>query len=333
MKLSTLAISALALFSEASALPQEEKRYDADNVSLASPLLKRASVCQRDFTEVADVVSNSFTGRAQLAYSIGGGGITFHVCRIINHYTTSTHPCTDYAGAVALTIGVIVQTQMKDGSDTGATTSDKRRRRDDASDASTSDIFVEHLKLGGFSFGQIETTTTVSRRATNDNTTAAAPEVAESFIIRNVVEPSGNITAADFHYTSFTNGTGYLHVIHATTDGGDSNGLEKRHNGAGFKYSWNRFVFNKSATGADINSLAVSIGQKISQDWAYDADYFELDQWIGAIGVDYILLKAMGVAVRIISELDGFGEEYEDVNICGDVSGAVHDELRRSAYI
>lgn len=33
----------------------------------------------------------------------------------------------------------------------------------------------------------------------------------------------------------------------------------------------------------------------------------------------------MGVAIRVIPELNGFGEEYEDVNVCGDMYGPVHD--------
>ncbi|OAA54583.1 hypothetical protein SPI_08829 [Niveomyces insectorum RCEF 264] len=332
MKFNTFAASAVLLSTGTFALPQEARNAD---VSPATPLLSARGTCQRDFTEVADVVVNGFTGRAQLAYSIAGGGITFHVCRIVNHYSTSTHPCSDYGGVVALTIGAIIQTQMTDSSSTGVGTSNKHRRDgggDNATSVLAADIFASHLESNGFSFGQIETTTTVSRRDNNANVTGA-PDVAESFVIRNVVDPTSNITAADFHYTSFADGTGYIHVIHTTVgDNGDtshSNVLSKRHDGAGFKYNWNRYVFNVATYGADVQTLGNSVGQGIAQDWAYDSDYFLLDEWIGAIGVDYILLQAMGVAVRIIAELDGFGEEYEDVGICGDVSGAVHDELRR----
>lgn len=153
-----------------------------------------------------------------------------------------------------------------------------------------------------------------------------------SFVIRDVYDPAGNATFADFHYTAFANGTGYVHVIHETASSAKRaappSDLSKRHDGAGFKYNWNRYVFNAATYGANINSLSVGIGQGIAQDWAYDSDYFLLDQWIGAVGVDFILLQAMGVAIRIIPELAGFGEEYEDVAICGDMSGPTYDKLR-----
>lgn len=40
-------------------------------------------------------------------------------------------------------------------------------------------------------------------------------------------------------------------------------------------------------------------------------------------GLDHIA----SFGLRIIPELQGFGNEYEDVNACGDLRGIAHDEL------
>jgi len=42
-------------------------------------------------------------------------------------------------------------------------------------------------------------------------------------------------------------------------------------------------------------------------------------------GIDHLVTFGL----RIIPEIDGFGEEYEDVNICGDLTGRALDELRK----
>ncbi|CAK7207977.1 hypothetical protein SEUCBS139899_010811 [Sporothrix eucalyptigena] len=290
--------------------------------SPSSPLVARGVCSFQDF-EVANELLGNYRGKARLVYAILGGAVSYHTCKIINHYTSSEHPCADIAGGIAATTAAIIAIQMIEGSSTGVGTSNKR----DANATwppSALDIFVEHLESTGFTYSQVEEAA-LTRRSNDD-------EILNSFVVRDVFNPAGNATAADFHYTSFVNGTGYVHVIHETTSSAKRAappaGLVKRHDGAGFKYNWNRYVFNSAAYGANINSLSVGIGQGIAQDWAYDSDNFLLDQWIGAVGVDYILLQAMGVAIRIIPELAGFGEEYEDVGICGDMSGPTHDELR-----
>jgi hypothetical protein len=53
-----------------------------------------------------------------------------------------------------------------------------------------------------------------------------------------------------------------------------------------------------------------------------------LDEYIVAIGIDYILLQLLGSAIRIIGETGPeFGTNYEDVEVCGKMSDPVHDDL------
>ncbi|CAK7225016.1 hypothetical protein SCUCBS95973_005717 [Sporothrix curviconia] len=300
MKLSALALTGLVCFADAST----PKRHPdtITGISPATPLLVGRGVCQRDGT--------------------------------------------DYGIAVALATGSIIQAQVDGANGLGATTSSKHRRESGEPALSGVDIFVQQMAQLGFTHGQIKAETTApppaaagQRRSTTDGgdeDADASDGVPESFVIRNVTDPSGSFTAADYHYTLFHNGTGFLHVIHtpapavgARSDDNSHAALGKRHDGAGFKYNWNRMIWTPAVEGADINTLAFDIGSYIAQNLAYDADFFLLDQYICAIGIDYILMQAMGVAIRIIPELTGFGEEYEDVDICGDVYTAIQDELRR----
>jgi hypothetical protein len=303
-----LSASAIAFAHVAS--PVEAREF----AGLSVPVLEnRAPNCQRDFTEVADVVQGAFTGKAQLTYSISGGGITWSVCTIINHNAGTSQPCSAYALAVALSVGSIIQRQQDRATPATGTTTSSRRDLPNAA----SNIFVDNMIAHGFTWGEIETPA-VTRR---DNT---SNDVTEYFIIRDVLHPDPSITPADVHYKEFTNGTGYLHFVHQPAN----SDLQKRHEGAGFKYNWLCGYYDGKAANVDIKSLSFQLGASISQNWAYDADYFALDQWIGAVGIDYILVKLIGVGIRIIPELRGFGEEYENVNICGDMTTPIHDELK-----
>lgn len=45
------------------------------------------------------------------------------------------------------------------------------------------------------------------------------------------------------------------------------------------------------------------------------------DGFVWVIAVDGVYSFAMSV----LAEVQGFGDEYEDVNVCGDMSGPAHD--------
>lgn len=268
--------------------------------------------------------------KTQLAYVTSGLGLCYNVCVIINHHASTELPCTAYTGAVASAlIGIFAFTQRGDTPRDGTSTSNRRR---DAPGAAV-DLFINSFAANGFEHGEVETVA-IKRRDDND-----LNALVEHFVLRDVVHPNTTITPADYHFKAFANGTGYLHAIHQsgtststststnTTTGGH---LQKRHDGPGFKYNFYTFLWTAYTLQPDLHKEFLQAAQSIAQNWAYDADYFDIGEYFPAMGIDYILVKLLGNGLRIIPELNGFGENYEDVNSCGDMSGPVHDELRKS---
>lgn len=47
--------------------------------------------------------------------------------------------------------------------------------------------------------------------------------------------------------------------------------------------------------------LSNQVGQAIARNWAYDADCWFSDEYVCAVGVDYILEQLTGAAIRIIA--------------------------------
>ncbi|KAM7213554.1 hypothetical protein V8F06_011051 [Rhypophila decipiens] len=260
--------------------------------------------------------SDGFVTKTQLAYATAGLGLCFNVCRIVSHHRDANLPCTEYTGAVAsVLVGVFTYTQRGDTPSSGTSTSGRR----DAPFAAV-DLFINSFAANGFDYGEVETLA-VKRRDDDPNA------VTEHFVLRDVVHPNTPITPADYHFKAFANGTGYVHAIHQSTN---ATGLQKRHDGAGFKYNFYTFLRTVATPQPDLSNEFIQAAQAIAQNWAYDADYFGIGEYFPAMGIDYVLIKLLGNGLRIIPELDGFGENYEDVNACGDMSGPVHDELRRS---
>ncbi|KAK4445377.1 hypothetical protein QBC34DRAFT_429152 [Podospora aff. communis PSN243] len=93
--------------------------------------------------------------------------------------------------------------------------------------------------------------------------------------------------------------------------------------GTGAAYSTCRIVNHYAGTEHPCTDFTVLMAVL-----AYSADYFMLDEWIGVVGIDYILLKVLSLGLRIIPEVRGIGEEYEDVNVCGSLQQIAHDELK-----
>ena len=275
-------------------------------------LVSRAPVCQRESAEVSDFIQSGFTGKAEVTYITSGAGIAFSVCRIVNHHGGSNFPCTEYALLAASVLAPIIMSQASQNTPVeGAKPSGRRQ-----ASIAAHQTFADHFAGNGLVWEQIETPTVTRRGNTSD-------EVDEHFIIRGVAHPDLTITPADIHYTSFANGTGFVHAIHEPAN----TALHKRHDGAGFKYNWRCGYWDPKAANGDVRSPSARLAQDISNDWASKADIEKMDEWIGAAGLDYIVLKLFGVAIRIIPELRGFGEEYESVDICGNMDGPIHDEL------
>ncbi|KAK4206682.1 hypothetical protein QBC37DRAFT_434569 [Rhypophila decipiens] len=277
-----------------------------------------AGPCKRQDFSISEYFQDGFVTKTQLAYATAGLGLCFNVCRIVSHHRDAQYPCTEYTGFVASALlGVFTFTQKGDTPSSGAHTSGRR----DAPVAAV-DLFIDSFAANGFDYGEVETFN-VKRRDNDDDPNA----LTEHFVLRDVVHPNTTITPADYHFKAFANGTGYVHAIHQSNS---ATGLQKRHDGPGFKYNFQTFVWTVQTPQPDLRKEFIQAAQAIAQHWAYSADYYGIGEYFPAMGIDYILVQLLGNGLRIIPELNGFGEGYEDVNACGDMSGPVHDELKRS---
>jgi hypothetical protein len=278
----------------------------------STSLLVPRGPCKREEQPISFIQLDGFVSKSEIAWGTYGGGFAHAACLIINHNANINQPCAGYAGIVGVTVAVIVRlNQRPDVPSEGTSTSDRRQLQIGAAET-----FVDSFSQEGFVWDQIETPA-IEPRADYSN------DIVDHFVIRGVKHANISVTPADYHYTSFVNGTGVLHVKHSAAN----EDIQKRHNGAGFKYNFWCSYWIPQANQPDLTQEASRLGQEIAADWSFRANVLWMDEWIGAIGIDYILLKLFGFGIRIISEVESFGENYEDVNVCGDLSLDITHQL------
>ncbi|KAL1890885.1 hypothetical protein Sste5346_008026 [Sporothrix stenoceras] len=361
---------ALALGQLGGAEPTVDALPKTKSLELSSPKgspvsageLAPTSECKDEVDPLPQSLNGMFTGNAAMDFVIEGSGLAHGVCTLVNHYQHSDHPCLAYSTVVASTIAAIISiaTNARSGF-AGVGTSNRRalllRGADSGLGSAYStallDAVTEQLLSQGFIVGNSEVRTLSRRSGSGSNTTsfssyssptAATDSVTAAFVIHDVVHPNLTITPADFHFTSYADGTETVLVKHRLADHAQNNSnsnnrttvagrstqvsAQPQHDGPGFKYNYRLDVLADEARGQDISGIANMIGSAVGNHWGWEAENAAMDQWIGAIGIDYILLRALGLGVRIISEIDGFGEDYEDIGICGNMGDRIHDELR-----
>lgn len=132
------------------------------------------------------------------------------------------------------------------------------------------------------------------------------------FSVRGVSLPGEDDIRTDHHVTMFPDGKGHIFTAPSQSDHDSSRPLTKRHDGPGFKINWDSFDVNGNFLGEPDTSPFVELSQKISQDWANRVADQPVNEYIGSAHLEGIV----NVGFRIIPETAGYGEEYEDVNIC-----------------
>ncbi|KAI1843298.1 hypothetical protein JX265_007772 [Neoarthrinium moseri] len=283
-------------------------------VTLEGPLEARDVVCSRELGEPiggSSLAEAASSGSAVVAYTVGGGALMHAVCEgiiILRHgpQDENSRSCSllSQGVAAAVLIGTTAAAQAK-GS-TGSTTSDKRM------ESSLSEMIRQQIGASGATVEGIDTMP-LSRRSLSNG-------VVERLKIKGMRHPEGYISW-DHLVTRYQDGNGYVQTT-PVIPGSSKNA--KRHDGQGFKYNWQRFDVNTNFLGSPDLSVLPQLSAAVSNDWAVRADNDRIDEYIFTGGVDHIYTFGM----RIIAETGGFGEEYEDVNVCGDLRGIAHDELK-----
>ncbi|KAK4141178.1 uncharacterized protein C8A04DRAFT_31276 [Dichotomopilus funicola] len=294
-------------------------------------------VCVRDLTEITDFVQNNFNGKSQLSYTMWGGAMALNVCRLVNHNAGTEQPCTEVAAIVALVILAVldIQTETK-APITGEQPVNKRTTELNA----VVSIVQDHFSAVGFSWDLIDTPQLAAKfvHTTNDSSSPSNSnddinDIIQHFIIRGVTHPSVSTTPADISFTTFRNNTGTVCTAHTLANHALTTSNRRRTNPkAGFKINYQTYFWDPRAEKAygntDFKQVMLAVAQGMAKDWAYDANYFALGEWIGVAGFRYILFRLLGTAIRIIPEPVAYwGDEYESVEVCGALSSDVRGQL------
>jgi hypothetical protein len=169
------------------------------------------------------------------------------------------------------------------------------------------------LKDSGWSFDSVEH---VDVATLNLNRRDSDPVLTNRSIFRNLTGEHG--TASDVAFNHFDNGdinmdyAGDLGKLTSSGKDGEAGDLQKRYNGAGFKISWTSHK-RSLLTRAHQNEMSYFI----AKDWGSRAAKTDEGDYIGLVKTD----QTANFYFRIIPESQGFGLNYESVNVCGQLAG------------
>ncbi|OGM46542.1 hypothetical protein ABOM_004594 [Aspergillus bombycis] len=270
---------------------------------LALASLEKRADCHRILNKVyAAVTSAGF-----IIFVNGVTGITKRVCKI-----EGSEKCEDYADLISDGINLIwlAGAAYKHGSaavSTGQELIDSAAgaRRSVVNEDYTS-LLLEGLSEYGFSYTSYENATLPASglRARDDE-----PALVSRVVLRNLTS-SENPRGHDVAIHHYDDGAGQLHLPTYGQSMGDSTGdsdLHKRFNGAGFK-----IAFTSRPTSTPNRSNEAAISKAIGHSWAQKAQA-NANEIIGFVKTS----DKANFYYRIIPELQGFGTNYESVDVCG----------------
>lgn len=258
---------------------------------------------------------------AVMAYTVGGGTLAYNACDAIAlaHGQQPGRKCRIFTQSVAsgILIGLTALSGSKSGQ--GTSTSDKR---DDVSLHMQELLQALGVDHDGVYILPVQPDQTVGdAKIALNSTEHELPVITGRYYVKGVVN---NNFMMDHTITNYDDGTGSVHVVPSLASNASSGSLTKRHDGPGFKFNYQRFDTNTNFLGSPDLSQLPDYCNAVSLDWASRVDDDGADEYIFTGGIDHLFTFGM----RIIPESLGFGEDYEDVNICGDLAPIAHDELK-----
>jgi hypothetical protein len=172
--------------------------------------------------------------------------------------------------------------------------------------------FGSALNEGGYSFDSVEHVDVASLKLGKRD---SDPTLTHRSIFRNLTGEAGS-PSSDVAFNYFDNGDvnmDYAGDLGTLGHDGqvETSGLQKRHDGAGFKISWTSRQ-RSLLTRAHQDQMS----HEIALDWADKATFLGEGDYIGLVKTDH----RANFYFRIIPETKGFGLNYESVNICGQLA-------------
>jgi hypothetical protein len=170
-----------------------------------------------------------------------------------------------------------------------------------------------HLTNSGYGFDSVEHVDVSSLKMVRRD---SDPVLTHRSIFRNLAVENG--TASDVAFNHFDNGdinmdyAGDLGPLPSQGKDSEAGDLQKRYNGSGYKISWTSRK-RSLLTRAHQNEMSYYI----ASDWGSRADHTDEGDYIGLVETDH----TANFYFRIIPELQGFGLNYESVNVCGQLAG------------
>lgn len=273
---------------------------------------------------------------AIMAYTVGGGTIAYNACDAIAlaHNQQPGRKCRIFTQSVAsgILIGLTFMTNSK--SSDGTSTSERRQDKGEGEGEDAAAGLSEMLRsLGvvheGVYLLPLPPSAVVENVGMNTDqvVNSTGPTIVSRLYVAGVAayndnNNNDNNTAAaimEHTITNYDDGSGF---VQATPRTASSN--KKRHDGPGFKFNFRRFDTNTNFLGQPDLSGLPDYANAVSLDWGGRVDDDGVDEYIFTGGIDHLYTFGM----RIIPEIQGFGEDYEDVDICGDLAPIAHDELK-----
>lgn len=179
------------------------------------------------------------------------------------------------------------------------------RRAAAAIDGSFLDDLAQGLQEHGFGYSHLENVHIPDLKL---ETRDGEPALTARVIIKNLTHADeGHDTALNF----YDNGGAMLHLPGPGQSLGNST-LAKRFDGEGFKISFT--TRQKSLLTTDHQH---EMSEALARDWYSVAAFYQADEYIGLVKTEH----TANFYFRIIPELQGFGLNYESVDVCGGMAG------------
>ncbi|KAH6654438.1 hypothetical protein BKA67DRAFT_565169 [Truncatella angustata] len=258
--------------------------------------------CNKMVDQLVGFISQYPEYSARVLGIASGTTIAYNVCRLMDG-----QKCVNVAGTVGgtLSFAVFYGMMVQNPKDKGAQAVNTSRRRsrpgqDAGYGAWLRSQLESHIAARNMTFGSI------SEVATLDARDLAEP-ASYSLVIRGLTDSGNDDEVADHHLTLREDGAGSIKIL-PPRDTDDSD-LVKRTSGSGFKITW--AVSNRGDGLPESNGYKF-LATQAANDWARRADTQDMGDYVGKFEFG----EPGTLVFRIIPELAGFGQDYEDPTKC-----------------
>ncbi|KAH8433490.1 uncharacterized protein LDX57_011124 [Aspergillus melleus] len=262
-------------------------------------LQQRAPNCRR----IDHFISRITSVKAQIAFVTFGPEAAKYICRAITHDDPS---CDDWAQGIRYALGLIFAIFGKDGAEP-AVRPDSPARRIDAK--SYLNIATSALKESSLQFASIEADDNLSgieKRSSDE------PDLVERFLIRGLYHAELGSDATNIWVNHYSNGDNTLQIAPEDGQQDGNSTLTRRWDKPGFKIA---YTTRKKSPLNEQDSLKMA--RHISLKWQSMTLGNDISEFIGFVETGH----TANFYFRIIPEHNGYGLNYESVDVCGGMAG------------